>query len=50
MSPISLDPDWVLVLETTTSMLTGMVDGGCELLPGSEFQFTPQTKPGALSM
>jgi hypothetical protein len=42
MLPDSVDPDWVMALDTTTTMLTGIVDGGLELFPGLEVQVAPQ--------
>jgi hypothetical protein len=42
MLPDSVDPDWLMALDTTTTMFTGMVDGGFELLPGLDVQVAPQ--------
>ena len=42
MLPDSVEPDLLMALDTTTTMLTGMVAGGCELLPGSDVQAAPQ--------
>ena len=56
MLPDSVEPDWVIGLETTTTMLTGMVAGGFELLPGFDVQvcrsrrFREAEVRGALSM
>ena len=36
VAAIRSSPDWVIWLATTTTMFTGMVDGGSELLPGSD--------------
>jgi hypothetical protein len=50
MLPDSVDPDCVMVLDTTTTMLTGIVDGGLELFPGFDVHVAPQAYVGALSM
>ncbi len=50
MLPSSVDPDCVMVDDTTVTMFTGTVDGGFELLPGFEVQFTPHERLGALEM
>jgi hypothetical protein len=42
MLPDLVDPDCVMELATTTTILTGIVDGGLELFPGSEVQAAPQ--------
>jgi hypothetical protein len=41
-SPEIVDPDWVMLLETTTPMKGGIVSGGFELLPGLLVQVSPQ--------
>ena len=33
--PDSVEPDWLIQLHTTTTTLTGMLDGGCECFPGA---------------
>ena len=42
MSPLSIEPDFVIELETITVMSAGTVAGGCELLPGSLCHVPPQ--------
>jgi hypothetical protein len=42
MSPLSVDPDFVIELETITVMSAGMVSGGCPLFPGSLVHVPPQ--------
>ena len=42
MLPLSMDPDFVIKLETITVMSAGTVAGGCELLPGSLSHVPPQ--------
>ena len=42
MLPLSVDPDFVIELETITVMSAGMVSGGFELLPGSLIHVSPQ--------
>src|SRR5580704_7536117 len=42
MLPYSVEPDLLMELATTTTMLTGMVVGGFELLPGAELHAAPQ--------
>src|SRR5439155_13985265 len=41
-SPEIVEPDLVILLETTTPMKDGSVSGGLELLPGLEVQVSPQ--------
>ena len=42
MLPDLVDPDCVMELATTTTILTGIVDGGLELFPRSVFQAAPK--------
>ena len=44
MFPLSVEPDWLTWLDTITSISLGMVDGGCELFPGSLVQVVPQVR------
>ena len=41
-SPEIVDPDWVMLLATTTPMKGGIVSGGLELLPGRLVQVSLQ--------
>jgi hypothetical protein len=43
MFPLSIEPDFVIKLETITVMSSGTVSGGCELLPGSLCHVPPQS-------
>ena len=42
MSPLSIEPDFVIKLETITVMSAGTLGGGPELLPGSLCHVPPQ--------
>ena len=43
MSPLSMEPDFVIELETITVMSAGTLGGGPELLPGSLCHVPPQS-------
>ena len=42
MSPLSIEPDFVIKLETITVMSAGTLSGGPELLPGPLCHVPPQ--------